>query len=145
VEAQLERNGQFLRALPLLPDENNPGFYESPADDLGPGSYQVRLKISGFPVDQQLVRCQFAVEGPANVERQRIACQEELLRQLAEASGGSYLPEGQLADLPERLMPLSRGRVIASETKLAESHWWFLAIMTFLGAEWWLRKRAGLL
>ena len=73
------------------------------------------------------------------------AANEQLLKQMAVASGGVFLREEDIGRLPELLSPLSSGRVVESETLIWQSYWWFAMIVMLLTVEWVLRKRAGLL
>jgi hypothetical protein len=70
---------------------------------------------------------------------------EDLLRQISVASGGRYLREENIDQLPDLLAPMRQGKVIESDTVLWQSWWWFVPIMLLLTLEWLLRKRAGML
>ena len=70
---------------------------------------------------------------------------EGMLRDTAEAADGAYLREEDAGALARLLMPLSEGKLVVSETRLAQSYWWFAPIVLFLAVEWIIRKRAGML
>jgi hypothetical protein len=90
-------------------------------------------------------RTEFKVEPSETGELTQLALNEDLLKQIATTSGGTYLREEQLPQLLDLLAPMSQGRVIESETVLWQSSWWFLPLIGLLTVEWILRKRAGLL
>ncbi|HEV7869192.1 MAG TPA: hypothetical protein VGO90_16005 [Chthoniobacteraceae bacterium] len=64
---------------------------------------------------------------------------------MAALSGGQYLREENISRLAQVLAPLSRGRVVESDTILWQSYWWFVPIILLLATEWIIRKRTGLL
>jgi uncharacterized membrane protein len=68
----------------------------------------------------------------------------ELLEQMAEATGGEYF--ASLSELPDAArLPSSRAKSLGNETYSPfGSVWAFLGLLGVLGAEWWLRRRAGL-
>ena len=95
--------------------------------------------------EQTKARTEFVVQAPETGETALLACNEVLLQDMAKESGGQYLREEQAGQLTRILDPLSSGRVVESDTLLWQSWWWFGAIMTLLGAEWYMRKRAGMM
>jgi hypothetical protein len=64
---------------------------------------------------------------------------------MAALSGGEYFREEDAGRLVELLQPLSRGKVVETQTLLWQSGWWFGAVLALLAVEWVLRKRAGML
>jgi hypothetical protein len=90
-------------------------------------------------------RARFIVEAPLSVERRAVVMDEEMLKQMAQRSHGRYYREEDMQQLIRRLQPLSKGRIVVTETALWRSYWWFVPIMLLLTMEWVLRKRAGML
>jgi hypothetical protein len=74
-----------------------------------------------------------------------LTCNENLLKEVAKLSGGTYLREEQIGRLGELLKPISSGRLVTKEIALWQSYWWFVPIILILGLELFLRKRAGML
>ena len=60
------------------------------------------------------------------------------------ASGSQY-PREDDARLPDLLAPMSRGRVVESDTVLWQGYWWFIPNVGLLTAEWITRKRVWML
>ena len=68
----------------------------------------------------------------------------ELLRRLAEQSGGEFFTLDQVGRLPERLGTLTEERMRSVELPLWHSPVLFALVVGCLSAEWALRKRVGL-
>jgi hypothetical protein len=145
VEALLIRDGQTMSTVSLQADEMFPGVYRGTAEGLAAGVYQVQLQAAGFQRVALQATTEFAVFAPENPEMQLLACNEPLLQQLADQTGGKYLPESKIGELPELLAPFSQGKIVESDILLWQSYLWFLPIVILLALEWWLRKRAGLI
>ena len=145
VEALMWNGDQVVGAVFLSPDPQNPGFYFGETAPLAPGDYEVSIRASGFPADSMKARSGFSVAPQTFVELQRVACNQELLKQMSAESKGEFLLEEDFQRLPELLEPLSSGRLVESDTLLWQSYWWFALIIGLLAFEWWLRKRGGLI
>jgi len=146
VEAFLYRDGRRVGSLKLLPDENAGGIFGGQtAPIVQGGRYEVRLRAEGFPEEDLRLRAEFTV-GPREAgELASLGANEELLRQMAAQSGGSFLREEEAGALAARLEPLSREKVVESTTVLWQSYAWFLPVVALLTAEWILRKWGGML
>ena len=146
VDALLSVDGEVVSTVSLTADPSIPGRYLGTSGELLlAGNYEVRVRASGYSSDALRARASFLVREAQSAELSETSCNERLLQQMAEESGGVYLREDQFQQLPSLLQPLSNGRIIESDTVLWQSYWWFSAILLLLTAEWWLRKRAGLL
>lgn len=144
-EALIERSGQQVATVMLDPDPNQGGVFRGRTPALVEGEYEVSVRVTGFPENQLKARTSFVVEPIDAGEMALLVCNEDLMRQMAETSGGRFLREEQSGDLAKLLEPLSAGRVVESETALWQSYWWFLPIVGLLSVEWFLRKRSGML
>lgn len=145
IDALLWRNDRVVATVSLKGDPNVPGMYYGASGPLPAGDYQVSARASGYTSEALQARTEFTVNPPDIGELSQSSANEELLEQMALASGGQFLREEQIGQLPDLLSPLSSGRVVESETLIWQSYWWFIAMMLLLTAEWILRKRAGLL
>ena len=143
--ALLSLNGQVVARVPLIEEPNVPANYFASVASLPAGDYDVTLEAAGFSREALDVHANFAVVSPPSVEMQRTVCDDQMLRELANKTGGKYLPEVDADQLFPLLRPLSSGRFVESDTILWQSYWWFTAAMILLVMEWWLRKRAGLI
>ncbi len=140
----VEHQGQEVGALTLRPDPNLPGVYHGEFAQLSSGDYTVRIQAAGMPKDALPANVSFSVAAPASDELLDLSCDRELLRQIADRSGGAFLDESEIERLPELLEVFSQGRIENVKLTIWSSYYWFVPIVCFLGAEWWLRKRVGL-
>jgi hypothetical protein len=82
--------------------------------------------------------------GGADLEMSDPRLNEDVLRRLALATGGRYLPAGDVAEMPE-LLRAAQTRTTPPEVRdLWHNGWTLSAIVALLGAEWLLRRRVGL-
>lgn len=143
-DAELYRDGIKVSTVRLEPDINAGGLFRGKTGALEPGSYEVMVNAPALPPSELGARVSFEVRAEPTAELLELNANEDLLRQMAETSGGTFLREEEAQRLPQLLEPLSQGRVIESETVLWQSYWWFMSIILLLTAEWILRKRAGM-
>ncbi len=137
--------GEVVARVPLIEDPNVPATYFANILSLPAGDYDVSLTAAGFSQEALNVHTNFSIIVPPSIEMQQTACNDQVLRESAEKTGGKYLPETQADELFALLRPLSSGRFVESDTMLWQTYWWFTAAMILLVTEWWLRKRAGLI
>jgi hypothetical protein len=145
VDAVLLRDGQKMATIRLSADETGSGLFRGRTAPLESGSYEVAVESAAIPESQLKARTSFKVEPRETGELTQLAMNEDLLRQMATASGGRYLREENFDRVLEYLAPMTQGRVIESDTVLWQSWWWFLPVVGLLTVEWILRKRAGML
>jgi len=145
VDAVLYRDGKRVATMRLTPDDNAGGLFRGRTAALEPGSYEVAVESAALAERDAKARTGFKVEPLETGELTQLSLNEELLRQMAAATGGEYLREENVDRLVELLAPISRGRVIESDTVLWQSYWWFLPIILLLTLEWVIRKRVGML
>jgi hypothetical protein len=145
VDAVLYKNGLRVSVIPMKADTGKGGLFTAGTGPLDPGDYEVAVEAAAIPSAENKARTGFRVETRQTGEMSMLNLNEELLRTMAVRSGGEYLREEDIGRLEGMLAPLSEGRVIELETALWQSYYWLLPLVLFLGAEWWLRKRLGLL
>jgi hypothetical protein len=86
----------------------------------------------------------FSVE-EFNLEFQDTRMNEELLRRIAEESGGAYFTPNDFSGLTERLKFTEKYVVIKNEWEIWNKTPLLIACVVLLSAEWWIRKRKGML
>lgn len=145
VFAQLLRDGKRVASIPLAPDESGGGAYRADTAPLEPGIYEVRATVSGEPESAFKASVGFVVREADVGELARLTADETLLRQVSSASRGSFHREEDLDELLAELRPLSRGRIVESETVLWQEWPWFALIIALVTVEWLLRKKEGML
>jgi hypothetical protein len=126
----------------IMVDDAGRGRTELPR--MAPGVYRVTAsaELGGRPVTARDI---FLVRD-VGAELDRPAARDSLLREIAEATGGTYL--GPAEELPADL-PLAEPRIVRVDRRADVELWsrpmlFFLALL-FLGAEWGLRQRSGYL
>jgi hypothetical protein len=139
VDASICRDGEKVATVSLAPDENGAGLFQGQAGPLPVGSYEARVGAEGR------LKIGFKVQPREVGELAELSVNEDLLRQMAAQSGGEFLREEQIGELPGRLEPLSRERIFESDTALWQSWGWFLPLVALLAVEWAIRKWKGML
>ncbi len=144
VDALLIADDQIIATVPLTVDDPARGTYRGQTPPLEPGKYEIRVRASGFDSNALQATTPIWVGTPDLVELDRVSLSTGTLQQIAESGGGKYFHESSGDDILETLKPLSSGSIIESDILVWQSFYWFWAIVMLLSAEWWLRKRAGL-
>ena len=77
--------------------------------------------------------------------RRRLALGADVARQAAEISGGRQLSLAGLGDFVANLPPeKQQTNTVKIERELWDTPLWFLLIVAFAGAEWYLRRKDNL-
>jgi len=113
------------------------------AGPFAPGTYTVTLKNNvGKPADLS----QTIEVVSASLEKRELSADPETMRQLAEISSGAVLAAKDVARLPEIVRRWDAARELSHQRHSTWDRWWLMSgIFALLGAEWWLRRREGLL
>jgi uncharacterized membrane protein len=136
---------RVVAVVPLDAEASVAGVYTGQLVASEPGNYRVRIVAPGLTSAALDLHTEFTVAEGDVGEMDQLACDASLLRQLAQRTGGEYLPEARGHELAGLLQPLSRGRIVETDTLLWQSYWWFVPVVLLLCLEWWIRKRVGLL
>ena len=119
---------------------------ESFVAEAGPfpaGTYQVKLRNN---VGQPPELAQTVEVLSSSVEKRELGADPETMRQLSEISRGKVLRETDVARLPEVVRQWESARQLTHRQQTAWDKWWALTgFLGLLGAEWWLRRKGGLL
>ena len=143
VVVEVLRDGAPLRELTLPPAGG--GVYRGALTDLEPGRYDLRARLDNLSPEDEALRLPFIVAGETDREDLFLSWDETLVRQIASTTGGVYLREEEIAQLPGLLAADGRYDEETREIELSRSWLWLALITAFLAIEWALRKRAGLL
>ncbi len=123
----VEQDGEYRGALPL------------PAE----GLYEIRIEASRadtpLGTDRSFVRV-----APGDGEYFDAGMRRALLERLAADTGGRFYTPSTAASLPEDLTYLGRGITVLEQKDLWDMPAALAALVALLGAEWFLRRRAGL-
>jgi hypothetical protein len=145
VFAHVHRDGRRIAVLPMLPDESGGGAYRTETGALEPGEHEIRLVVKGIPEDDIRAFATFVVKPRDTGELADLAANEPLMRQIASVTRGQFVREENMDVAVSALKPMSRGRVVESETVLWQSWPWFGLVVLLLTVEWIVRKRKGML
>jgi hypothetical protein len=105
------------------------------------GAYQVRLK---HPVERQDLEKSIEVSLPT-VEVVGRPARADVLRELAEVTGGSAGSSDELAKIVSDVTLLPRNKVLENRFRLWSNPWWGMFILTLLSLYWVGRKAAGVI
>ncbi|MCG8651561.1 MAG: hypothetical protein MI861_17095, partial [Pirellulales bacterium] len=144
-EAILYLEEAAVAAIPLTNDGSPAGLLRATTPPLESGHYQVGVRARGYDPSELSIRAEFAVTGDAFGELNSLHCNEKLLEQMAEASGGQYLREEDVGQLIDLLAPQADGKDEVTEITLWRSWYWFVPLVGLFTVEWLLRKRMGLM
>jgi len=108
-----------------------------------PGAYRLQAQAdpAGAPTERAAAAVAVRASGPEDAD---VAPRPEILRQVADATGGTFtrLPKGSLPEL--RLREPEVVEVGRKRDEPLWDRWWYLAILAgALGGEWLLRRRFG--
>jgi len=134
----IEGNGRAVEVEPRARGEQ----FVAEAGPFPPGQYQVTLRNNIGRPNQLSQRVEVV---SASVEKQELSADPELMRQLAETSGGRVLGGEEVSRMPQVVEQWEAARQLAHRQQPLWDRWWaLLAMMGLLGTEWWLRRRVGL-
>ena len=112
--------------------------------DLPAGRFGVRLAPIQPIANLDLPLVPLSVEPSTEAEMRNLSADTDRLRRMAESTGGRLLRLDQMAAVPGLLAAAADDRPRVVEWSLWDSPWLFGFVVACLGAEWALRKRAGL-
>jgi len=135
-------NGETRSLTPALSRPQD-GRYAVASRFDQPGVYRLDATASRAGVRIGTASRQILVGG-ADLEMAQPRLNEAVLRRLAAETGGHYLPADRAGELPALLRQSRVDAGARQERDLWQNGWSFLALVGLLGAEWLLRRRAGL-
>lgn len=128
--------------LPFRPDQ--PVLREGKAVNLPAGDYRTRLVVKDADLGPTPVEATFSVRPPSTPELVDTTANPELLKQLANASGGRLLFADEIHRLPQLLRPVEMTEDIYRESPLWDRGPMLAVFFALLMTEWVLRKWNGL-
>jgi len=128
------------RAVSLAPSETEPGVFKARLDAGLPGSWYVEAvaRRSGEPAGT--LRAAYQAQ-PGDREYFNLRRNGALLRRLADATGGRYFGDGDIAELPELLRYSRAGVTERVVLPIWDAAALFLVLLTLKTGEWLLRRR----
>jgi len=142
VTVQVQQNGLSGEQLVLAAREDQPGVFSG--EWVPPQEGRFELRIDG--IDEDPGDARFVDVVPSRLESDDSGMREDVLRQIAQVSGGSFTLLPDIASLAERLVAEEReGSVRREERTLWNAPGVMILLALFLGLEWIFRKRSDLL
>jgi hypothetical protein len=139
----LRGDGSVVQEHALTPEgPRAAGRFSASVANLNEGEHLIRL--SGPVARAQPLEVPVRIARNAEAEMANVSGDADLLRRIAEASGGQMLPLDRVGDLPGLLAATGSDRSRYAEWAIWESPLLFFFVVACLGAEWALRKRFGL-
>ncbi len=137
------RDAGEMEEIVLDPVSVGEGHYEGRLKFLAPGNYRVSARASKNGIDMGEDTTELTVD-TYSLEYERTAMAENLLKQVARASGGRYVNASAAGDLAGGLSLERRWVERVREISLSNQALFFVLFAGLLFAEWFLRKRSGL-
>lgn len=135
-------NGQE-RSLPAALADPREGRYTAAVRFDQAGVYTVAADVRRGSEPAATVSRPLLVGG-ADVELSEPRLNDDVLRRIAESSGGTYVAAEDAANVPELLKKGGVGNPPVEMRDLWNTGWSLAAIIVLLGCEWFLRRRVGL-
>ena len=147
VDALIWRGEEVVATIPLRGADSSNGLFTGEVLGLSADSYEMSVRAPRILNEMEFSeqRLNFEVKPEPNREKNFLTCDENLLSEMAELSGGSFYREENFHALKDKLRPISSGRIITTEVVLWQSLGWLVFVVSTLGLEMFLRKRAGML
>ena len=146
-DALIWQDQEVVATVPLQGMESTNGLFAGEVFGLEPGDYQMSVRAPDILDEMEFAeqKLPLKVKSVTNEERNFLTCNESLLTEMADLSGGVYFNEENFRHLKEVLRPISSGRIIITEIILWQSFGWLIFVVSLLALEMFLRKRAGML
>ena len=135
-----QRHKHLLAADATLADH----FGDSIASP-GVGHYHLSIETEGLTADEQKIYVDVFIASEDRTEILSGRGDEAAMEQAAKITGGVCVSDEDNQKLIEHLRSVATGQTTRDSFQLWTSYWWFVPLICFLGGEWWLRKKLGLL
>ncbi len=153
-EAELKAQVLMVEPQSSTPDTQHPassvrftsdgdGRYSAEYSPARDGHYKLRVEAHHAGGILGEGATEFIVQATV-LEFQDTRLREDFLKNLADVSGGSYLHLSDISNLPASVREMSETYAFIRERGLWDNGIMLMIAVTLLGAEWFLRKRRGL-
>ena len=128
----------------VFPRYEEPGIHERKLELASVGRYEIEA-VATLRGSEELGRDKMILQvRPSTAEMRQLGQNVELLKHLAQQTGGDYLPLEQAAELPKKLRKDTHVIERHRDNDLWDKPWVFAVIIGLLCVEWFVRKRSGL-
>jgi hypothetical protein len=139
--------GEHVRDVTLNSLGEGSGRYQATINDLDAGDYVLHVEAPEDPsteIPPDPIELPLRVAARYEAELADVSGDDQLLRSIANASGGQFLTLEQLNTLPARLDTIRQRQSRLVEYPLWDSPYLFVLVLACLSTEWALRKKFGL-
>ncbi len=136
---------QQAQRFQLQPDASVPMLYTGILPSQTPGQFRLSVETSGMTALQQSIAAPVAIKGDSRQEFLATYQDRASMEQASKMTGGYYATPESFDSMLEQIEAISTGKIVRSNFALWKSYWWFVPLITILAAEWFFRKRGGLL
>ena len=141
INTAAESTNELISQQNTTTDMNN--LYTAQFELLQKGKY--RIRATGSSGNLKLGEDQVDIYAhPQLAELENPQLNEDLLKQLAEQTGGAYFTMSNAESVPENIANVQNPIFVDAERELWSHPLVLLAVVGLLGTEWFLRKRIGL-
>jgi uncharacterized membrane protein len=144
VTARVQAPSGKTQILDLDWDVEKNGVYETDFHPEEEGIYEVSVEALQGDETLGVQKTNFRI-APSNEEFHNAILNSDLLKRLAQDTGGRYYTPEALDALPEDISIIDTGSSRVEEKELWDMPFLFLLLLGLLSSEWILRKRKGLL
>ena len=134
-------NPDSATTIEMTKVESTPGLYSGSYLAGKDGKYEFRTQ----PQDAEISNtAEFSIK-TVDIEDRETSMQPDVARQAAEISGGRQLSLAGLGEFATSLPPEEAlNNTVKIERELWDTPLWFLLVVAFAGAEWYLRRKDNL-
>jgi hypothetical protein len=130
--------------LTLKPDATNPDLLSAEFYPQAGGRYEVTATLTDAGKLKASQVSEFLVQG-TDLEMASPATSPATLKSLADATGGVFLNVDEAESLADRIERKPRRTASVARTEFWNSPWLFLAFLTAVSAEWFIRRKNHLI
>ncbi len=143
VVAHVKSPSGQISTLPLMWDVDKDGQYSAPFKADEEGIYEISAEAAQGTKSLGAAKANFRV-GDSTEEFHNAAMNTQLLRRLAEETGGRYYTPQSVRHLAQDISYVDNGASLIEEKELWDMPFMFLVLVGAVSAEWVIRKRNGL-
>jgi hypothetical protein len=133
-----------LTTVDLVPSDQRPLSFTGRIAGLTPGEYRAELVVENANVGADPIEAKLYVHEIQTIELSELNSNRELLKSIAEASGGRVFEPNETADLASEFLDAEQTTQSREETNIWD-HWsMMLLFFGLMTAEWVIRKLNGL-
>jgi len=145
VQAILTAPDGAVQVLPMDWTVERDGEYAASFTPAMEGAYEIRVEAARGEEELLGADDAYLWVGPSSEEYFDAGLRRSFLKRLADETGGAYYDPSDVHRLPEDIRFTGAGVTLTEERDLWDMPALFFLLLAFMGAEWFYRKRRGLI